>query len=166
MKIAYENGKWLMASGLDDYETLIIPGLKNLNVTSLTIPLQPQWHLHYVNENHSDIIDDNGLKIGSISVSSYEKNFNFRQVQPNHSSIIHEESFDIPIGKCDLFTLDVDNGSAASGLTGTHDEYYAVIQIEDKVTYIMNFSLNDKNDETKQKFIDLLKKTSLKDTLN
>jgi hypothetical protein len=166
IKIEYVNGKWLMASGVDDYKSIIIPVPKNLNASSLSIPMQPQWHLNVVNEKYSDIIDDKGLKIGWISASNYEKDFDFKQVKPNHSSIIHEESFNIPIGKCDFFTLDVDNGSAASGLTGTHNEYYAVIQIENKVIYIMSFSLNDKKDETKQKFIDILKKTRLKDTLN
>jgi hypothetical protein len=166
IKIENVNGKWLMASGLDDYESIIIHGSKNLDVSSLNISLQPQWHLHFENNNYSDIMDDKSLKIGWISARKYEKDFDFKQVKPNHSSIIHEESFDIPIGKCDIFTLDVDNGSAASGLTGTHNEYDAVIQIENKVIYMMSFSLNDKDNETKQKFIDILKKIRLKDTLN
>ena len=131
----------------------------------MDIQLQPQWRLHVVNEKYSDIIDDKGINIGWISARDYEKDFDFKLVKPNHSSIIHEESIDIPIGKCNVFTLDVDNGSAASGLIGTHNEYYAVIQIENKVSYILSFSMNDKKDETKQKFIDLLKKIRLKDTL-
>jgi hypothetical protein len=163
IKIENVNGKWMLASGLDDYESVIINGTKNLDVSSLNISLQPQWHLHFVNNNYSDIIDDNGLKLGWISASNYEKDFDFKLVKPNHSSIIHEESFDTPIGECDLFTLDVDNGSAASGLTGTHNEYDAVIKIENKVIYIMSFSLNDKNNETKLRFIDILKKIRLKD---
>jgi hypothetical protein len=141
------------------------PASNNLDISSLNMPLPPQWRFNVVNRNHSDIIDEKGGNIGGISAIFYEKDFDFKQVKPNHSSVTNEESFDIPLGKCIFFTLDVDNGSAASGLTGTHNEYYAVIQIEEKVIYILSFSMNDKKTETKQQFIDLLKKMGFKDTL-
>ncbi|WP_127532698.1 hypothetical protein [Paenibacillus kobensis] len=81
---------------------------------------------------------------------------------PNHSSIEREEAIDLPIGKCQLITLDADNGPAASGLTGTHNVYYAIISVNEEVIYMFNLTWNDKAEETKDLFIGLLNKLSLK----
>ena len=66
------------------------------------------------------------------------------------------------MGKCRLITLDSDNGSAASGFTGTHDTYYASVPIKGKAIYMLNFTKNDKNPESKNQFIEVLKNLSLK----
>jgi|GEM_PF-6437415 hypothetical protein len=93
---------------------------------------------------------------GQIYTYSYEPNFDFRSIKPNHSEIVSEEELDLPIGAVKLITLDADNGTAASGITGTHDVYYAIIPIKDKVIYILEYSSKDKNPQTKQHFMDIL----------
>ncbi|WP_150106523.1 hypothetical protein [Paenibacillus sp. JDR-2] len=55
-----------------------------------------------------------------------------------------------------MITLDADNGTAASGITGTHDVYFAIIPIKDKVIYVLEYSSMDKNPETKQLFMEIL----------
>jgi hypothetical protein len=64
---------------------------------------------------------------------------------------------DTPIGSGKLYTLDADNGTAASGQTGTHDVYFAVIPIQDNIIYVLEFSKHDKEAASKMIFIDLLK---------
>lgn len=66
------------------------------------------------------------------------------------------------MGGCRLYTLDFDNGTAASGITGTHNDYYAIITIKQKAIYIFEFSKNDKKPQTKEQFIEILKNLSLR----
>ena len=134
----------------------------NYNLTTLNIVLPPNWHLDTSAKVEYFFVDDKGENVGWVTSYKYTENFDFSNVKPNHSSIINDEYIDIPLDKCKLFTLDADNGTAASGITGTHDDYYAVITLKDKVIYELEFSLNDKKPQTKSIFIDMLKKLSFK----
>jgi hypothetical protein len=101
-------------------------------------------------------IDEKDEYRGSIYKKEYTKNFDFQQVMPNHSSIVNIEPLSIPLGTGKLIILDADNGTPASGVTGTHYDYFAVINRDEKVIYVINLSLKDKNPETKDKFIEIL----------
>lgn len=131
------------------------------DLSALHIELPPSWHLDTTDNRYYVFTDDKGEHRGSISSSKYEADFNFQNVKPNHSSIINDEYIELPLGKCRIITLDADNGTAASGITGTHNTYYAVITIKDKLIIILEFSKNDKESQTKQQFIDILKSISL-----
>ncbi|CAM3899399.1 hypothetical protein COLU111180_13305 [Cohnella lubricantis] len=131
-------------------------------VSSLTFSWPEKWRIQVISDKHADIYNDNDVYIGYISAIDVAKDFDFAQFKPNHSSIIDEESFDIPLGECSLYTLDADNGTAASGITGTHNEYYAVIRTANRTILIINWSMKDKKAETKQQLIGLLNKISVK----
>jgi hypothetical protein len=70
-------------------------------------------------------------------------------------------NIDTPLGKCRLITLDADNGTAASGITGTHDVYYASVPVKGTAIYMLNFTMNDKKPETKNQFLLMLSNLSL-----
>jgi hypothetical protein len=129
-------------------------------LASLNIVLPQNWHVDTSQKVLYDLINEKGENGGFVSTSAYEENFDFEK--PNHSSIINDEYVNIPFGKCRLITLDVDNGTAASGITGTHNEYYAVIPVKGKITYILSFSKKDKELQSKEQFIEILKSLSLK----
>lgn len=82
-------------------------------------------------------------------------------MKPNHSSIINDEHIDISLGKCILITLDADNGTATSGITGTHNDYYAIIIVKGSFVYTLEFCKDDKKLETKEQFIEILKNLQL-----
>ncbi|MEK5238278.1 hypothetical protein NST99_21555 [Paenibacillus sp. FSL L8-0470] len=127
--------------------------------------LPANWGLDTSDPKVYVIKDEQGEARGEVSASEFVENFDFKKMaMPNHSSLTSEEELDIPMGTSRLFTLDADNGSAASGLTGTHDTYYAVIPHKEEILYILNFSNNDKAAETKQEFIGILTSLRIKDT--
>ncbi|MDP4093912.1 MAG: hypothetical protein Q8920_11180 [Bacillota bacterium] len=134
----------------------------NYDLTTLDIKLPIGWLLDTLDKRQYNFVDEKGKNKGWIMSNKYEENFDFSNVQPNHSSIISNETIDIPLGKCSLFTLDSDNDTAASGVTGTHNDYYAIISVKDKVIYIIEFSNSDKSPETKVQFIKILRDLSLK----
>ncbi|WNR46190.1 hypothetical protein [Paenibacillus roseipurpureus] len=102
------------------------------------------------------LTDENGADLGRVAKYPYTDDFDFKLYKPNHSEITNEEVIDTPIGSIKLYTLDADNGTAASGLTGTHDVYFAVIPIQDKIIYVLEFSNHDKEAATKKQFIGVL----------
>ncbi|MCS7464054.1 hypothetical protein N0M98_28490 [Paenibacillus doosanensis] len=108
------------------------------------------------NRLEASLTDENGVNLGSVTVYPYTDDFDFKLYKPNHSQITNEEAIDTPIGSGTLYTLDADNGTAASGLTGTHDVYFAVIAVQDNNIYVLEFSKHDKEAATKKQFIDLL----------
>ncbi len=132
------------------------------DLASLSIMLPDNWRVDKSNKKIYTYFDEKGEELGFISVGPYKEDFDLAAQQPNHSSITNDEYIDIPLGKCRLITLDADNGSATSGLTGTHDVYYASIPIKGKAIYMLSFTKNDKKAETKKQFIELLKSLSLK----
>jgi hypothetical protein len=132
----------------------------NYNLTALNIVLPTNWHLDTSAKVQYLFVDDKGVSRGWVISNQYTDNYTFPQ--PNHSSIINDEYIDIPLGKCRLYTLDADNGTAAQGITGTHDDYYAVITLKNKAIYLLEFSLNNKDPNVKKQFIDILGKLSLK----
>jgi len=107
------------------------------------------------------LIDEKGNSIGTVNAIKYMDKFDILTQMPNYSSVTNDEYISIPLGKCRLITLDSDNGTAASGLTGTHDTYYASVPIKGKAIYILDFTENNKKPETKNQFIDMLKNLSL-----
>lgn len=128
----------------------------------LDIVLPENWSLDKSEKVVYNFIDEKGENRGSINAWNYIENFDFLTQMPNHSSITNDEYIDIHLGNCRLITLDSDNGSASSGLTGTHDTYYATVSIKEKATYMLNFTRNDKKPETKKQFIEVLNKLSFK----
>ncbi|WP_438448035.1 hypothetical protein [Gorillibacterium sp. sgz5001074] len=138
------------------------PAPHNPDVTSLNVTLPPQWRMSIESGRHAFILNVNDEFIGDISAMDYEQDFDFKHVKPNHSTVSKEESIDIPIGSCTLFTLDADNGTAASGLTGTHHVYYGIIPIAHKTIYVISYTMNDQTPETKQQFTHLLNKMNFK----
>lgn len=131
------------------------------DLTTLNIVLPKDWNLNTSAKVQYFFVDAKGESRGWIMSYKYTENFIFPK--PNHSTIINDEYIDIPLGKCRLYTLDADTWTAAQGYTGgTHDDYYAVITLKDKVIYTVEFSMTDKNANTKKQFINILKKLSLK----
>jgi hypothetical protein len=129
------------------------------DLSKLNIVLPVKWHLDTKDQWEYRFVDDNGKNKGWITVGKYGDNA-FSEWQPNHSEIIKDELINIPLGKCKVFTLDADNGTAASGIIGTHNDYYAIIPVKDNIRYILEFSQNDKSSQTKEKFVEILKELS------
>jgi len=128
----------------------------------LNIVLPENWKLDKSENVVYNFIDEKGNNIGTVNAISYMEKFDLLTQKPNHSSVNNDEYINIPLGKCRLITLDSDNGTAASGITGTHDAYYASVTIKGKAIYMLNFTKNDKNPESKNQFIEVLKNLSLK----
>jgi len=136
--------------------------LKEYDLSALHMDLPAKWQLDTSEKRLYILKDAQGEERGSLTAQEYAEDFSFNQVKPNHSSVVSEENIDIPLGECRVITLDADNGPAASGRTGTHDTYYAVITLKDKVIYIVDFSNNDKAPQTKLQFIELLQTLKFK----
>ncbi|MED5018676.1 hypothetical protein P9847_15310 [Paenibacillus chibensis] len=128
-----------------------------VDLAGLHIQMPEKWKLEAQSKTHDLMLDEHGEVSGDIYSIEESKEFDFQTVKPNHSEIIDEEYFDIPLGTCRLITLDADNGTAASGITGTHYHYYAVIADSSHSILLLNFSKNNKESSTKQQFIDILK---------
>ncbi|MGG1638697.1 hypothetical protein [Paenibacillus sp. NRS-1760] len=137
--------------------SLIENGISNLELT-----LPKGWNLNMEDHFGASLTDENGINLGSVVTYPYTDDFSFNMYKPNHSEITYEEVIDTSIGSGKLYTLDADNGTAASGLTGTHDVYFAVIPIQDKKIYVLEFTKHDKEASTKKQFISLLNGLQLK----
>lgn len=123
---------------------------------SIQITLPEAWYIKNDYKMMFSIIDEKGDKKGDIWVYEYSKGFDLKAQQPNHSQVTNYEEFDLPIGEVEVMTLDVDNGSAASGIVGTHDEYYASISVDGKEIYLLTFNNDDKSEMSKDLFISIL----------
>ncbi|WP_274651202.1 hypothetical protein [Paenibacillus humicola] len=131
-------------------------------VANLKWTLPQGWSLKIESRSYASLIDEYGVKIGSVSTYPYADDFDFKLYKPNHSEITSTEAIDTPIGNGKLYTLDADNGPAASGLTGTHDVYFAVITLQNNMIYVLEFSKHDKEASTKKQFVGLLNGLRLK----
>lgn len=134
----------------------------NYDLTILNIKLPANWHIDTSDKFQHNFIDGNNDVRGWVTAGKYESNSAFTEWQPNHSALVSEEQIETPLGDGKLFKLDVDNGTAASGITGTHDDYYAIIPEKGNMRYIFEFSHNDKKTETKEEFLNILKGLSFK----
>jgi hypothetical protein len=132
------------------------------DVSNLELTLPKGWNLNTGDRFDASLTDENGVNLGSVVTYPYADDFDFKFYKPNHSEITNEEAIDTPIGSGKLYTLDADNGTAASGLTGTHDVYFAVIPIQDKIIYVLEFSKHDKEAASKKQFVGLLNGLRLK----
>jgi len=132
------------------------------DVSDLELTSPKGWNVSTGDRFDASITDENGVNLGGVVAYPYTDDFNFRFYKPNHSEITKEEAIDTPIGSGKLYTLDADNGTAASGITGTHDVYFAVIPIQDKIVYVLEFSKHDKEAASKIQFDDLLSGLRLK----
>ncbi|WP_337099154.1 hypothetical protein [Paenibacillus sp. YIM B09110] len=132
------------------------------DVSNLELPLPKGWHLSADDRFGASITDENGISMGSVVTYPYTDDFDFRSYKPNHSVMTNEEAIDTPIGSGKLYTLDADNGTAASGLTGTHDVYFAAIPIQDSIIYVLEFTKHDKEVASKKQFIAILNGLRLK----
>lgn len=133
-----------------------------ITLDSLNMALPQNWKLDTSSSNILNFVNDKSEIAGFISINEYDSSYDLMSQKPNHSSVAGDESFDVALGSCRLLTLDADNGSAASGKTGTHNEYYASVTIKDKAILVLSFNKNDKSKETKKEFINLLKSIQLK----
>jgi len=131
-------------------------------VSNLELSLPKGWNLNTEDHFGSSLTDENGINLGSVVTYPYADDFNFKMYKPNHSEITNEEVIETSIGNGKLYTLDADNGTAASGLTGTYDVYFAVIPIQDKIIYVLEFSNHDKKAASKKQFTSLLNELRLK----
>jgi len=131
-------------------------------ISNLELTLPKGWSLNTEEHFGASLTDENGINLGSVVTYLYADDFSFKMYKQNHSEITYEEVIDTSIGSGKLYTLDADNGTAASGLTGTHDVYFAVIPIQDKIIYVLEFSKHDKEASTKKQFISLLNGLQLK----
>ncbi|PKM95603.1 MAG: hypothetical protein CVU84_02030 [Firmicutes bacterium HGW-Firmicutes-1] len=129
---------------------------------SILVDLPEDWQVNNDYKTIFNIIDEKGDKKGEIWVYEYKKDFDLKALQPNHSSITNDEEIDLSIGKGRVLTLDADNGTAASGITGTHDEYLASISVDEKEIYYISFNNNDENEISKEIFMSILKSIRLK----
>jgi hypothetical protein len=145
------NGKEFVSESTVEYD-----------VSDLELPLPKGWNWSAEDRYSASIADENGVNLGRVVTYPYADDFDFRFYKPNHSEITNEETIDTPIGNGTLYKLDADNGTAASGVTGTHDVYYAVIPIQDRIVYVLEFSKHDKEAATKKQFIGLLNGLRLK----
>jgi hypothetical protein len=139
-------------------EPASVPTLINTpdRLARLHVSLPAGWSLDTGDQVIFYFVNEQGERRGSVSAYRYTAAFDLTTQLPNHSSVAGDEWIDIPLGKARLITLDADNGSAASGATGTHDVYYASIAIEDVAVYLLDFTCHDRNPETKAQFIELL----------
>jgi hypothetical protein len=128
----------------------------------LNIVLPVNWKLDKSEKVVYSFIDDKGNNVGTINAIYYMDKFDLLSQKPNHSSVTNDEYINIPLAKCRLITLDSDNGTAASGIIGTHDTYFASVPIKGMAIFILNFTTNNKNSEAKNQFIEVLKNLSLK----
>ncbi|MFB9324609.1 hypothetical protein ACFFSY_01485 [Paenibacillus aurantiacus] len=126
------------------------------NVSNLALDLPQGWSLSAEDGLSAALTDENGVYLGGVDTYPYADDFDFKSYKPNHSEITLEETIETPIGSGKLYTLDADNGTAASGLTGTHDVYYAVIPIPDNIIYVLEFSNRDKEAASKAQFVNML----------
>jgi hypothetical protein len=133
----------------------------NYDLTSLHIVLPTNWHLDTEDKWQYNFVDGKGKNMGWIIAGKYKEDA-FSEWKPNHSQIIDNELIETILGKCRVFTLDTDNGTAASGIVGTHNSYYAIIPVKNSIRYIIEFSQHDKRPETKNLFINILKKLRFK----
>ncbi|WP_151735254.1 hypothetical protein [Paenibacillus tengchongensis] len=122
----------------------------------MKLKLPPDLQLARETDHYYLIQNADGEVFGEILSDEYSETYDYSRVKPNHSSMTAEEQVKLPIGDCRLITLDADNGSAASGRTGTHDQYYAIVTVKDAKVYILNFTRHNKALETKQEFIKIL----------
>ncbi|WP_156123831.1 hypothetical protein [Paenibacillus sp. FSL R7-0273] len=136
---------------------------RDYGLSSLVIELPEGWELDKGDKLNYLMVNERGEAAGRISSSPYEANYEFNHTLPNHSSVIDDETIQLPAGACRLITLDADNGPAASGKTGTHNTYYGVVSVQDKVIYILDFTNLDKDPKSKQQFIDILNTISIKE---
>ena len=127
------------------------------NLKALNITLSKNWHLDSSNKVEYAFLDDKGNNVGNAGAMPYTPGLDFSTQLPNHSLKVKEETLQLPIGSCVLFTLDSDNGSAASGLTGTHDSYMAGITTKANTMFLIYFSKNDKELRSKPQFLEILK---------
>lgn len=125
------------------------------DVSHLELTLPDGWSLN-IDRFGASFADENGINMGGIVTYPFAKDFNFEMYKPNHSEITNEEAIDTPIGSGKLYTLDADNGTAASGITGTHDVYFAVVPFQDKIIYVLEFTMHDKEAASKEQFVRLL----------
>jgi hypothetical protein len=132
-------------------------------LSSLKIILPHKWHLDKSNKNIYNFMDEKGNYKGYIIKDKYNSNFDLLAQRPNHCSVMKDESIEIPLGTCRLLTLDTDNGTASSGVTGTHDVYFTSITIKNKAIFIISFTKEDKSPKTKIYFKKMLKTIKLID---
>lgn len=137
--------------------------VKTYDLMALNIELPKGWKLDTTDKMQFNFVDDKSEIRGWVIADKFEDNNAFTQWKPNHSEITADENIDIPLGKCRLFTLDADNETAAAGVTGTHNDYYAIIPMNSGIRYIFEFSQNDKKPQTKDQFVKILKNINLKE---
>lgn len=99
---------------------------------------------------------------GFVTLIPYFEDFDYESQLPNHSKIVKKEVFTTGLGESIVVTLDMDNGTAASGKTGSHKVYYAFIKQDRNLGYMMSFTHNDKSEETKEIFIEILNSIEIK----
>lgn len=134
---------------------------QNYDLSTLNIVLPADWKMDTSYPLVYNIMNEKSEKIGVVISDKYEDNYFLKHDKPNHSSVVSEENIDISFGKCSLYTLDADNETAASGAVGTHNSYYAIVDIKEKIIYSLSFCKNDKETQTKEQFIGILKNLSL-----
>lgn len=154
--------KWVNNEFMLDKTLREADGNQSLTLSSLDISLPANWKLESENQIAHNFINEKGENAGYLFINKYDSTYDLMTQKPNHSSVTSDESFDVPLGKCRLLSLDADNGTAASGITGTHNEYLASVSIKDKAILVLSFNKNDKKPETKEQFIKLLKSIKLK----
>lgn len=133
-----------------------IPTTPAYDASDLVLTAPQGWSLLASEHGHASIHDVSGANLGEITTYAYAVDFDFKFYKPNHSEVTSEEVINIPLGSVKLYTLDADNGTAASGIEGTHDVYYAVVPIQDKAIFLLEFSRQDKEASTKKQFLELL----------
>lgn len=135
------------------------PATGEYDLAHLQFELPVGYHLD-TGDKMLFFIDDKGQSRGWAAYDPYRSGYHF--YKPNHSTLTGTETLKIPLGACTLYTLDADNGTAALGPTGTHDDYYAIVTVNHQAIYELEFSLGDKDPATKQLFIEILQKMRLK----
>lgn len=130
------------------------------DLKALNIELPTNLHLDTKDKSQYIFVDSKGKNNGWVICEKFNDDA-FSGWKPNHCEIVSDELIATSLGKCRVFTLDADNGTATSGITGTHNDYYAIIPVRDN-RYIIEFSKNDKSLQTKGQFIKILKNLSLK----
>lgn len=143
-----------------------VANVQPYDLSSLVMELPANWELDTEDPMSYMLKNDRGEVAGRVYSSPYEADFEFKHALPNHSSVINDETIELPAGACRLITLDADNGTAASGLTGTHNTYYGVVSIKDKVIFILDYTNLDKAPQSKQQFIDILRTISVKEPVS
>lgn len=128
-----------------------------VNTIYISSPLEERISFEREDNTRNMYLIESSVYEGWITMNNASKEFNLENNLPNHSKVIKDERMKIPFGEYRMITLDVDNGSAASGILGTHKLYCVEVKNKYEESYMISFTGNNNEDKTKVLLVDMIK---------